>query len=75
MNKTAVTMPSITTAMKAKRLLTSLGYKCIINRLSASSKKGCTHYISVNMPREELLSLLRGNNIKYGDIITEAVWL
>lgn len=73
MNNSAVTMPSITAAMKAKRLLSNMGYKCNVKRLSVSSEKGCTHYISVNTSQETLLRLLKANYIKYGEIITEAV--
>lgn len=74
MNETAaVTMPSVTYAMKAKRILNSLGYNCVIKRLSVSSQKGCTHYISVNLELELILRVLDKYNIKYGEVISGAV--
>lgn len=73
MNETAVMMPSVTYAMKAKKLLNSLGYNCTIKRLSVSSQKGCTHYISVNIELESLLRILSKNKIKYGEVISGAV--
>ncbi len=73
MTDTAVSMPSVTHCMKAKKLLTALGYKCDIKRLSGRTVKGCTHYISVNISEATLLSILERNNIKHGEVITEAV--
>ncbi len=69
MNKAAVTMPSVTHAMKAKKLLLSLGYNCIVKRLAVSSKKGCTHYIEVNTEQNDLLWILKKYNIKYGEVL------
>lgn len=74
MNETAaVTMPSVTYAMKAKRILSSLGYNCVIKRLSVSSQKGCTHYISVNLEIKSLLMVLDKYNIKYGEVVSGAM--
>lgn len=73
MNETAVTMPSVTHAMKAKRIFLSLGHKCTIKRTAGRSEKGCTHYITVNAYPETVISILERNNIKYGEILPEAV--
>ncbi|MBE6846088.1 MAG: DUF3343 domain-containing protein [Ruminococcus sp.] len=73
MNETAVMMPSVTHAMKAKKIFLSLGYKCLIKRASGRSDKGCTHYITVNAYPETVISILERNNIKYGEILPEAV--
>ncbi|MGN0614264.1 MAG: putative Se/S carrier-like protein [Porcipelethomonas sp.] len=73
MNKTAVMIPSVTLAMKAKRLLVSRGFKCEIKRASNVSKNGCTHYITVNSAPENVLSILDRNNIKHGEILSGEV--
>ncbi len=73
MNETAVMMPSVTHAMKAKKLFLQLGYNCIIKRLSGSSQKGCTHYILVNADTQTVISVLRKAGIKYGEILPKAV--
>lgn len=70
MNRTAVMIPSVTLAMKAKRLFLSGGYKCEIKRASNVSKNGCTHYITVNSAPENVLFILDRNNIKHGEILS-----
>ncbi len=67
--KTAVMMPSVTHAMKAKKIFSSLGYKSDIKRASGISQKGCTHYIEVNTNAENVTSILERNNIKYGEFL------
>lgn len=69
MNKTAVMMPSITHAMKAKRVFASMGYNCDIKRAAGISQKGCTHYISVNTDVQTVISVLDKYNIKYGELL------
>jgi len=73
MNKSAVMMPSVTHAMKAKRLLLSLGFACEIKRASGRSQKGCTHFIAVNTDKKTLSDLLKKHNIKHGEFLPEAV--
>ena len=75
MNKSAVMMPSVTHAMKAKRLLASQGFACEIKRASGRLQKGCTHFILVNTDVETLVALLKKNNIRYGEILPKAVGL
>lgn len=72
-NETAVTMPSVTHAMKAKNLFLKMGYSCVVKRLAASSQRGCTHYITVNADAQTVISILRRYNIKYGEILPKAV--
>lgn len=69
MKETAVMMPSVTHAMKAKKIFSSLGYKIDIRRASGSSQKGCTHYIQVNADTETVISVLESYNIKYGELL------
>lgn len=73
MNMTAVLMPSVTHAIKAKRIFFSMGYTCEVKRASDVSKKGCTHYIAVNANINTVISILKKNGIKYGEILREAV--
>lgn len=73
MKETAVMMPSVTHAMKAKKLFLQLGYSCTIKRLAGSSQKGCTHYIAVNADTQTVITILRKHNIKHGEILPKAV--
>lgn len=72
-NQTAVTMPSVTHAMKAKNLFLKMGYSCTVKRLAASSQRGCTHYIAVNADNQTVISILHRYNIKYDEILLKAV--
>ncbi len=72
MNMTAVLMPSVTHALKAKKIFIRMGYICEVKRASDVSKNGCTHYIAVNDNMETVISILRRNRIKYGEVLKEA---
>lgn len=77
MNKIAILMPSVTHAMNAKRLFSSMGYRCDIKRAVNISKNGCTHYISVNLPADRAVSLLDRNGIRHGELLKghdDALW-
>lgn len=69
----AVLMPSITHAMKAKKIFTAMGCICEIKRASNISKNGCTHYIAVNVDAKTVITILNNNNIKHGEIIQDVV--
>ena len=71
MNNASILMPSITHAMKAKKLFTALGYKCVIKRSVSVSKNGCTHYITVNTTPQKAAEILQKNGIKHGAVIRE----
>lgn len=71
MNNTSILMPSVTHAMKAKRLFTSMGYRCGIKRSVSVSRNGCTHYITVNTTPERAKEILDKNNVRYGAVIRE----
>ena len=73
MNNTAIMMPSVTYALKARDIFRKSGIKCSVQRLASSSVKGCTHYISVNADTEKAIYILKKNNIKYGEVIPKAV--
>lgn len=73
MNMTAILMPSVTHAMKAKKIFARMGYICEVKRATDVSKNGCTHYIAVNVNTETVISILKNNRIKYGEILNEAV--
>ena len=71
MNNASILMPSITHAMKAKKLFTSMGYRCGIKRSVSVSKSGCTHYITVNTAASKAVEILQKNGIKHGAVIRE----
>ena len=71
MNNASILMPSITHAMKAKKLFTAMGYKCGIKRSVSISRSGCTHYITVNTAPEKATAILDKNGIRYGAVIKE----
>ena len=58
MNRTTVTMPSVTHAIKAQRKLASMGYKSEIKRASRISERGCTHVLIVNGDPGDVIALL-----------------
>lgn len=74
MKKTTVTMPSITHAIKAKRLFTSSGYTSEIKRATKVSNEGCTHVLIVNGDSKDVISFLNRNRIEYGKLVNNAVY-
>ncbi len=72
MNVTAVLMPSVTHALRAKRIFSGMGYMCEIKRASNVSRNGCTHYIAVSTNTATVISILNKNRIKYGEILEES---
>jgi hypothetical protein len=73
MNMTAISMPSVTHAMKAKRLLNSQGFTCEIKRAANVSENGCTHMIIVNGDPKVVIAFLDKYNIEYGRILPGAM--
>lgn len=73
MNKTAVTMPSVTHAIKAQRMLSHGGIKSEIRRASRVSENGCTHVLIVNGDSESVIAFFNRNKIKYGKLLNNAV--
>ncbi len=69
MNVTAISMPSVTHAIKAKRFLSSQGYSCEIKRSANVSENGCTHMIIVNADAKIVIALLNKNHIAYGKLV------
>ncbi len=74
MNKTTVTMPSVTHAIKAKRTLAAAGYKSEIKRAPKVSNLGCTHVLVVNGDPEEVMAFLSRNRIEYGKRLNNTVY-
>ena len=72
MNRTTVTMPSVTHAIKAQRKLASMGYKSEIKRASRISERGCTHVLIVNVDPGDVIALLNNNKIEYGKLLSGA---
>ena len=70
MNKTIITTDSVTYAIKARRLLSSIGISSKLIKIDALlSKTGCTHGILIK--ENDFLStvkVLRDNNINYSVI-------
>ncbi|MGN1480608.1 putative Se/S carrier-like protein [Porcipelethomonas sp.] len=73
MNTTAVSMPSVTHAIKAKRFLNSQGYSCEIKRSPVVSENGCTHMILVNADPEIVIALLDKRHIEHGKLLGEGM--
>lgn len=67
--KTTVTMPSVTHAIKAKRMLASGGFRSEVRRASKVSDEGCTHVLIVNGDPRNVSAFLNRNRIVYGKII------
>lgn len=75
MKYTAVSMPTVTHAIKAKRFLRSQGYNCEIRRSPKTSEYGCTHVIIVNGDKDIVIALFKKHNIEYGKLINDEVTL
>lgn len=73
MNKTAVTMPSVTHAIKAKRMLSYGGIRSEIKRAPRVSENGCTHVLVVNGDSESVIAFFNRNKIEYGKLLNNAV--
>ena len=63
MNTTAVSMPSVTLAIKAKRMFNEQGFTCTVKRAANVSENGCTHMIVVNGAPEIVIAFLDKYNI------------
>lgn len=74
MKKTAVTMPSVTHAIKAKRILAGGGFASEIRRAPKVSEGGCTHVLIVNGDSGDVIAFLKRNRIEYGKLINNAVY-
>lgn len=73
MNMTAVSMPSVTLAIKAKRMLNEQGFQCTVKRAANVSENGCTHMIVVNGAPEIVIAFLDKYNIAYGKLLGDAM--
>lgn len=60
-----IAMTSITYAMKAQTMLKSMGYNCEIQKTPKSLSTGCGYSIRVQNDAEEILSVLKQNDIPY----------
>ena len=71
MNKTTVTMPSVTHAIKAKRALARGGVSSEIRRAPKVSENGCTHILIVKGDTEKVITFFNRNRIEYGKILSD----
>lgn len=69
MIKTAVTMPSVTHAIKAKRALAKGGYMSEIRKSPVVSESGCTHMLIVNGDPKDVIAFMNRNRIEYGKLL------
>ncbi len=74
MKKTAVTMPSVTHAIKAKRVFSKYGYTAEVRRSPKISEGGCTHVLIVNSDSGDVIAFLNRNRIEYGKIVDDLVF-
>lgn len=70
MNKTTVTMPSVTHAIKAKRALARGGVSSVIRRSPKVSENGCTHLLIVNGDTQSVIAFFNRNGIEYGKVLS-----
>ena len=73
MKNTAVSMPTVTHAIKAKRFLQSQGYSSEIRRSPKTSEFGCTHVLIINGDKDVVIALMNKNHIDYGKILSDEV--
>lgn len=73
MNMTAVSMPSVTLAIKARRMLNEQGFKCTVKRAANVSENGCTHMIVVDGDPEIVIAFLDKYNIRYGKLLKDGM--
>ena len=69
MQKGLIAMPSITYAMKAKRLLNDKGIYCEIVRTPKNLGTGCGYSLSVNKDPKEIVRILEQNGIPHKNIL------
>lgn len=69
MEKKLIAMTSITYAMKAKRLLGSMGYYCEIERTPRNIGSGCGYSIRIKNDYGEITDILDRNQIPYKSIL------
>lgn len=69
MNKTAVTMPSVTHAIRARRAMSNAGYYSEIKKSPKVSDGGCTHILIVNGDPGDVIAILKRSRIKYGKLL------
>lgn len=60
-----IAMTSITYAMKAQTLLKSNGYYCEVQKTPKNLSTGCGYSIRIKNDAEEILSVLKQNDIPY----------
>ena len=68
MDKTIITMSSITYAMKAKEYLNSLGYWCEVERTRKNIGSGCGYSIIIKDHPDLITPLLDRKHIPYKGI-------
>ena len=70
MNKTLISMTSITYAMKAKKLLNGLGFYCEIEKTPKNAGSGCGYSIRVKNPPGVITAKLDEYKIPYKEVLT-----
>ena len=67
MNKTTITLSSVTYAIKMQKLLNREGIKSELVKVSDEKNKGCTHGIKIDQNNLfSAVNLLRQRGIEYG---------
>lgn len=74
MKKTVVTMPSVTHAVKARRIFSKFGYMCEIKKSPKVSEGGCTHVLIVYGDSGNVINFLNRNKIEYGKLLNGTVY-
>ena len=69
MKKTLIAMTSITYAMKARKLLGSLGFYCEIEKTPKNAGSGCGYSIRVKSPPAVITARLDQYGIPYKNVI------
>ncbi|MBQ8119549.1 MAG: DUF3343 domain-containing protein [Ruminococcus sp.] len=67
--KTLISMTSITYAMKAKKLLNSLGFYCEIEKTPKNAGSGCGYSIRVKNPPAVITARLDEYKIPYKEVL------
>jgi hypothetical protein len=66
--KNLIGMTSVTYAVKAQNLLTSMGYTCKVVSTPKNLGSGCGYSIAVNADPNRIAAILREHGIKYKEV-------
>ena len=68
MNKTLITMTSITYALKAKAFLNNKKIYCEVEKTPKNLGSGCGYSIRIKNDPDYIISLLQSNNIPFKEV-------